>query len=307
MKRILISIITLLTFNGIAQQFPEFSQYLQNDYLLNPAQAGTKDYAPVCLSTRIQWMNFQNAPSSQLGSIHGSVTKNIGLGLGIINHTAGATKMTSASFAYSYRIQLKEKTGLSFGIAPMFTQHALNKDKLTLDNANDLTFNRINTRTMVVDANAGIHLFAEKYFVSVCMPQLMASKIRMGDALFTEKNRRHLVVTGAYEIPVNEKWSVSPGAVIKTQGKGAPLQWDINAKATYDNFIWGGLIYRGSTGKMLNESAILFLGLTKANFAFGYSFDYSFGAIRTFNGGSHEIFLGYRINCKGEKIVAKEQ
>jgi type IX secretion system PorP/SprF family membrane protein len=306
MKRILSLTLSVLSLGAIAQQLPEFSQYINNDYLLNPAIAGTKDYAPVTVSARMQWVGFNNAPNTQIASIHGALNKNVGLGFSVINAIAGPTSSTSIQLAYSYRIKLSEKTKLSFGIAPMLIQQSLQKDKMTLDDQNDNTFNRISGKTMVADLNAGVYLYGNKYFISLSVPQLMENKVRLGDALFTEKLKRHYVLYGGYDIKVKEKFVLTPSVLIKAIEGGAPIQFDVNFKATYNKFIWLGLSYRGSTSQNFNETAVASLGVMKYNFVFGYAFDYSLSNISTYSSGSHEVFLTYRITCKKKEAVAKE-
>jgi len=46
------------------QQVYQFSQYLQNLYILNPATAGIIDYMEVNLSYRKQWMGINNSPTT---------------------------------------------------------------------------------------------------------------------------------------------------------------------------------------------------------------------------------------------------
>src|SRR4051812_32511326 len=122
MKNIIAIAFGFMGLSAVAQQLPEMSQYLNNDFLLNPAIAGTKAYAPATIGYRVQWLNFTDQPTTQIGSIHGSMNKNVGIGLAIVNAVAGPTSMTSAQFAYSYKIKLNEKLKLSFGLAPMLIQ-----------------------------------------------------------------------------------------------------------------------------------------------------------------------------------------
>ena len=41
-----------------AQQFPMYTQYVFNEYIINPAVAGTVDGTPIRLSYRNQWSGF---------------------------------------------------------------------------------------------------------------------------------------------------------------------------------------------------------------------------------------------------------
>lgn len=281
-----------------AQQLPLFSQYLNNDFLLNPAVSGTKSYAPASVSARMQWAGFSGTPASQTGSIHGALNPHVGLGLALINHSAGATKMNSAQFAYAYRIKLTGKIRMSFGLAPMLIQHAISKDKLTLEDANDNTFNRLSGRTTIADMHAGVYAYAAKWTASISVPQLFESRYRLGDDLFQERLRRHYLVYGSYDFSCKEKFVITPSVLMKAMEGGAPLQFDINLKASYNQLFWAGLSYRAASSQSFNEAAVVFVGVQKFNFAFGYAFDYSFSAIRSYSAGSHEVFLTYRIPCK---------
>lgn len=291
----------LLFFTGVsfAQQLPQFSQYFQNELLLNPAVAGTKQYIPVALTHRMQWAGFKNAPTSQLLSIHGSVNDKMGLGLLLTNHETGPTNLISAQFAYSYHLKINDSTKLSFGVAPMIMQYALNKDKIMLDEKNDNTFNRISGKTMVADVNAGIYLYGKNYVAGFSAPQLMENKLRMGDDLFTERLQRHYLFYGAYEYKVNATYTLIPSLLFKTvKSASPPSQLDVSMKASYKQFLWGGLSYRWDLSKKMNNACVVFLGVSKLNFSFGYSFDYNIGSITLAGTGSHELFLSYNIYRK---------
>lgn len=298
MKKILISSFVLFAFVASAQEIPLFSQYLNNDFILNPAISGTKEYAPASISARTQWANFKGAPATQIGSIHGAMTKNVGIGAAVMNFTAGPTKMNSVQFAYAYRFKVSDKMKLSFGVAPMIIQQSLSKDKLTLDEANDNTINRISGKTMVADVNAGIYAYTNKFFISFSVPQLMANKLRVGDDFSTEHLKRHYILYSGYDVKLKEKYTITPSVLIKAIEGGAPVQVDVNVKAMYNNLCWIGLSYRGSSSKSLNEAAVAFVGVQKFNFVFGYAYDYGFSSMRTYSMGSHEVFLTYRIPCK---------
>ena len=278
MKKIIFALAVAFSLLANAQQLPELSMYLQNDFILNPAIAGTKNYIPFSISHRSQWVNFNNSPTTQVASIHGGVNEKVGIGLSLINHEAGPTGMMSAQFSYAYHLKLNDKIKFSFGLAPMIIQHSLNKSKLVLDEQNDNTFNRINGKTLVADLNAGIYVYSEKYFVGISVPQLAGNKLRMGDELFKERLKRYYLLHAGYDYPVNEKYTLTPSILLKVIETGAPAQTDVNIKATYNKLIWGGLTYRFSTSSYFNEAAIISIGMQSS--------------------GSHELFISYHIRSK---------
>lgn len=282
-----------------AQQLPQFSQYFQNELLLNPAVAGTKQYIPVAFTHRMQWANFKEAPTSQLFSIHGAVNDKMGLGLLLTNHETGPTHQVSAQFSYAYQLKINDSTKLSFGVAPMIMQYSLEKDKIMLDDKNDNTFNRISGKTLVADVNAGVYLYGKNYAVGFAAPQLMENKLRMGDELFTERLQRHYLIFASYTHKLNTAYAFTPSVLFKTvKSASPPSQLDATMKVSYKQFLWAGASYRWDISKKMSNACVAFFGVSQLNFSFGYSFDYNLGLASQFGNGSHELFFSYNITRK---------
>ena len=60
-KIILVFVLFLFTQESKSQQLPIFSQYMFNDYVINPGVAGTLDYIPLRMTYRNQWTGFTGA------------------------------------------------------------------------------------------------------------------------------------------------------------------------------------------------------------------------------------------------------
>ena len=63
----------LITSDALAQQLPLYSQYMQNNFVLNPAIAGTTENAPFRAVIRNQWTGMEGAPKTQTLSFHNSI------------------------------------------------------------------------------------------------------------------------------------------------------------------------------------------------------------------------------------------
>jgi type IX secretion system PorP/SprF family membrane protein len=297
MKKILFLVFCLTAIFARGQQIPQSSLYFINDFALNPAIAGSKSYMPILLSHRTQWANFKNAPSTQTFSVHGNLNQQ-GAGIHVVNTLTGPTGILSAQVAYSYQIKLNESNKLSFGIAPQFIQYSLAKEKLKLDESNDLTFNRSNARTNIFDASSGLYLQGKKYSLGLSAAQLLGSRFRKGDDLIKERLRRHFVLTANYDFTITDKICLSPIVMAKALESGAPYQLDANLKISFSDVFWTGLGYRASISEFPGDAAIIFMGIQKSSFVFAYGFDYSFSSMMPFTFGSHEVLLSYRFNKK---------
>lgn len=58
-----------------AQQRPYYTQYIMNNYIINPAVAGIENYWDVKASHRMQWVGLQDAPVTTYITAHGRLKK----------------------------------------------------------------------------------------------------------------------------------------------------------------------------------------------------------------------------------------
>ena len=63
-------IFVLLVQTTVAQQKPHYTQYILNNYILNPALSGIENYTDVKLSGRRQWVGLEGAPQTFYFSVH---------------------------------------------------------------------------------------------------------------------------------------------------------------------------------------------------------------------------------------------
>ena len=84
-----VSIFTVSMLYG--QQLPQLTQFMINDYAINPAIAGMNDYYQIKTSVRNQWVGIEDAPKTTLLSIYGKSNDHVGLGGLVFNDQAGPT------------------------------------------------------------------------------------------------------------------------------------------------------------------------------------------------------------------------
>ncbi|HCQ76363.1 MAG TPA: hypothetical protein DIV44_06090, partial [Leeuwenhoekiella sp.] len=95
MKLSLIKISLLMVFLlsyslGIAQQDPQYTQYMYNPLVINPAYAGNRGVTSILLLHRSQWVGLDGAPSTQNLSVHSPIgLGKVGLGFSLVNDVLG--------------------------------------------------------------------------------------------------------------------------------------------------------------------------------------------------------------------------
>ncbi|MEL6919392.1 MAG: PorP/SprF family type IX secretion system membrane protein, partial [Bacteroidota bacterium] len=88
---ILVLILLGLSFEVSAQQDPQYTQYMYNTQVVNPAYAGSRDALSFGLLGRTQWVNFEGAPKTGTFTINTPIgaLENMGLGLSIVHDELG--------------------------------------------------------------------------------------------------------------------------------------------------------------------------------------------------------------------------
>ncbi len=291
MKKPLIPIIMLLLapLVGLAQQFPVVSQYNWDQYLVNPAAAGSTDYAPITLMIRKMWVGVDDSPSIQTLSSNIMVADRMGAGLKLFNFSQGPLRNTGFEMTYAYHIPLSENgPTLSFGLTGSFYQYYLAKDELNMEDPTDPVLLG-DTKKFVPDADFGTLLYGENYFVGLTVASLFQGKINLGnEGVSQQKKVRHYYLNGGYRFEVNDNISLQPAMMMKLIEAGV-FQADIQMTAIFSKMIHFGLMYR--TG----DAVGIQVGYQNDNLIFGYNYDIAVSDIRTQTSGSHEIVFIYKL------------
>src|SRR6476469_602047 len=89
-----------------AQQDAQYSQYMFNSLVINPAYAGYKEAFNLSLLHRDQWQSVPGAPTTQSLVIDGTLASDkIGIGLSVVNDKLGIQNHFNAYANISYRLK----------------------------------------------------------------------------------------------------------------------------------------------------------------------------------------------------------
>jgi len=297
MKRIA-TVISMLAFSlmSSAQQELQISQYMFNGLFLNPAYAGTHPYWSGTILHRSQWLNFPGAPKTNLLAVDGQLKdKRMGLGFMVTNDNIGLNKINEISGAYSYRIKLGQKDGqLAFGLRAGIRNQVFNASDATPTEAGDPLYNS-NQSTWTPKFDFGLYYYQERAYLGLSIPNVVAFDARKKDNSDAGL-RRHYYLNGGYVLKLSNTVDFKPSFLVKYE-PSAPVSMDLNAHFLFNQRFWLGVSYRHKAA---------FVGMIEfavtPNLRAGYAYDYTTTAIRTFQGGSHEIMLSYDFVQKLVKI-----
>jgi len=321
MKKIVFIAAGLLCVYAVcAQQRPHYTQYVLNNYILNPALSGIENYTDLKLSARDQWIGFEGKPQTFYLSVHAPIGKkdyktsatsyNVpgenprgtnywqnytasephhGVGFSMVNDITGNYNVFTADISYAYHLGLSPTVNLAAGFSGGISKVNYNRAKSTPavygdpgigSNGNILYKTR-------PDLNAGLWLYSGDYFIGLSAQQIIPQKVAFVNDSLGLKLLPHLFGTAGYRFLLNDDVNMIPSVMVKGTS-GAPTQVDFNIKFQYLDLLWLGGGYRFGNG----YSAML--GVNVGNtFNVGYAYDFTTTAIGTASRGTHEIVIGF--------------
>ena len=306
MKNILALFFTIV-FGSIAfaQQLPQLTQYMINNYAVNPAIAGMHDYYQVNTTIRNQWVGINDAPRTTILSIYGKKNENVGFGGLIYNDQVGPTGRLGGSMSYTYHLNLSSTVKAAFALAGGFSQLKISASALNPEEPDNAVQGDI--VRLVPDATFGFNTYGKNWYAGLSIPQLLSFNPNLYDENFHEnfdkesegKLVRHYYIIGAYKHHFDPFWAVEPSVLLKSIGSST--QFDLGVKGMYDDRMWLGAGYRTGSGDIT-----CLLGYTiSERYVFGYSYDLSTDPLSTASSGSHEFMLGIKFIKNREADIMK--
>lgn len=319
----------LLSLCGNGQQQPHYSQYMLNQYILNPALTGIENYTDIKVSHRHQWVGIDGAPVTTYLTAHMPLGKedfrtsstgfhipgenprgkaywesytaaepHHGIGLQMINDKTGPLNRFSGYLTYAYHIGISAKTSLAAGFGAGVSNLRLNTNKLDfgiVTPVDPAVFENQSLNYFKPDFNAGIYLYSADYFLGLSAQQIIPQKIKFSDNEVTPSEGKlvpHLFATAGYRFLLSDEFNLLPSVMLKYI-RPLPVQADLNAKLQYLDLLWCGLSYRTGEG----FAAMLGLNISNA-INVGYAYDYTTTKLNTVSKGTHELMIGFIIGNK---------
>ncbi len=325
-KRVFVVVGSLACLQAAAQQRPYYTQYIMNNYIINPAVAGIENYWDVKVSHRMQWVGLQDAPVTTYLTVHGPLQKSDyaretatsfhangsnprgeaywqdytsaephhGIGFTIVNDRTGPLNRFAGFGTYAYHMGIGPRTSLSGGISVGFTNMSLDASKLNFGNttvdpavAGSGVINQIKP-----DISAGLWLYSADYFLGLSAQQIIPQPITYSNNTVSVQEGQlvpHIYLSAGYRFQLSENLSVLPSTLVRYTNP-LPLGFDLNVKLQYQDLLWGGASYRYQDG------FAVMAGLNISNkFNIGYSYDMQTSNLNTVSKGTHEILVGFTI------------
>jgi type IX secretion system PorP/SprF family membrane protein len=328
MKRFLFLCVAILT--GVqftyAQQRPQYTQYVFNSFLLNPAVAGIENYVDLKAGYRSQWTGLDGAPvtsyltiNAPLGSgfLQGDATAmpagagenpfsrsytqdymaaepHHGVGFTVVSDRTGPISQTNMDFSYAYHLGLTDRLNLAVGVSAGLNHISLNTAEITLENPLDPAISNGNNSQWKPDLSVGMWAYSANYYFGASVQQLLKQNLYFNTTSSVTQSQTvpHYFFTAGIKLPVSEDVALLPSVLVKVI-QPVPTTFDVNLKMAFQDIFWLGGSYRK------DDSFGALAGINvSSSINIGYSYDFTTSALKTVSNGTHEIVIGILLNNK---------
>ncbi|WP_272023116.1 type IX secretion system membrane protein PorP/SprF [Olleya namhaensis] len=294
-----IGVILLLSCaNALAQQLPQFSQYMFNTIAINPAYAGSRETISIVGLHRSQWVGLAGAPTTSTVSVHSPLkNEKIGLGLSVINDELGYENFVFVYGDFSYTIELSEKTKLAFGLKAGFTHYNLDQEGFLDDPsvAIDPFFSNFTNRWNP-NIGVGAYLHQNRWYVGLSAPRILNTDYNQSaldpEVDYIALERVGYYLTGGYVFDLDENTKLKPSALVKVTN-GAPISFDLSAHVLFNEKFWLGGSYRYNRDTSTIGALADFQ--VSPQMRIGYAYEHYITDLRPFTGGTHEILIMFEV------------
>ena len=306
MKKIVSIIILLLAFNYTsAQQDSQYTQYMYNPSIVNPAYAGSRDVMSIFALYRSQWVGLEGAPQTGTFSMHTPIENSkVGLGVSLFNDKIGPSNETNLAVDMSYTIDVSYQYKLAFGVKGNANLINIDYTRLDIYDPSDPRFQENIANKFSPNVGAGVYLYSDNTYVGLSAPALLQTKHfdgsvnYDGSSTFFAREQVHYYLMAGHVFDLDYNLKFKPSTMVKMT-EGAPLQVDLSANFLFNEKFTAGVAYRWSAAL----SALVGFQVSDGLFI-GYAYDAETTKLANYNSGSHEIFLRFELFKKFDKITS---
>jgi type IX secretion system PorP/SprF family membrane protein len=298
MKHLYIAIFLLGAFFSqdiTAQQDPQYTQYMYNMNVVNPAYAGNKEVLSFTALYRQQYSGLNGGPETFTFSAHSPVNDRIGLGLSAIKDELGPVEETNVFVDFSYTIPVGKSLDLAFGLKAGATFHNVGLTDLELQDPNDPFFSE-NIDNTYPNVGAGAFLYSDNFYLGLSVPNLLNSVHLDENGLKYGNEVNHYFATAGYVFNVSDNFKLKPSVLVKS-AFDAPVSFDGNLNALFYDKFELGVSYR------LDDSFSGLVGFQVTDaIRIGYAYDRVTSDIKTVADSSHEVILTFDLFFKKKAL-----
>ncbi len=296
-----------------AQVDAAFSHFWVGKGYYNPAVAGELNAINMTLGSRMQWVDFRNAPMNFYLTVDAPfklLGQRVGLGVKAEFERIGLYTNTRIGGQIAYKRRFGKNKMLSIGIQPgVFSQTLRGREAIVPagdeNQSHDDAIPETDISGTAFDANVGVFFSDLHYWAGVSVTHVTSPKIELKknrDAVqyneFKVSRGYNFMVGG--NIPINNTlFDIQPSGMFFMEQKAWTAQ--VATMVRYNRMLNVGVGYRWK------DAVTAFIGVNLKNAYIGYAYDYPVSALSKVTFGSHEVFVTYNVKLDNKEKNKNKQ
>lgn len=290
MKKLIHSILIFSIATSLFAQDTDIDgQYIFDQYMINPAAAGSKPYEPFALSFKKLWAGVDESPITYSFLTHRPLNDRMSVGAQLYGYEIGPTSKLGMGLSYAYSVPIVvDKAKLSFGLSFLLYQYGLQKDGLLVEDPSDPLIQGGNENSMLIDANFGTYFETKEIYAGFVIPQMVSHNVDSVAGIVGRFQLRSLYLHGGYRYKINRDNLIEPSLLAKASF-GGEYQIDLNVLYKLKEQFIIGLNYKSM------ESLGIIIGIELPYLYAAYFYDFGTSNIARYSNGSHELIIAYKL------------
>ena len=286
MRAIGVLILLCLSLKIGAQNRVNYSQYMHNHQIFNPAFVEESKNLGGSILYRNQWMGIEGTPSTFIGDVYYGF-RNHNFNVQFLYDKITVFKHLEAGASYSYSLKLGRNTKMAFGLKATYNQQTANYGALSYFDGGDPSLSGT-IRKIGVNFGAGMFVRSKHWHVGLGAPYIFNNNnVDATSTMFGDLTYQHFFLSGGYRFIDDDYFQFYPTTMVKWT-KGSPLSASLDLNFLFRQKFWGSAGYRIDNTVVLSAGLVLW-----KDFKIIYSYDLGLGKVNRFGGMTHELSLGY--------------
>ena len=303
------ALMAVVAIGAHAQTDAAFSHFWTGQTYYNPAVAGELNAIRLSLGSRMQWVDFSNAPMTFYFTAdmpYRFLEQRVGVGVKAEFERIGLYTNTRIGAQLAWKRKIG-KGYFSAGIQPgVYSQTFRGSDARAPETgAVDDAIPSYDVSGTVFDANAGVYYTHPRYWVGFSVTHLTSPSIELKQNRESQEifefnvNRSYYFMAGG-NIPINNTlFEIQPSGMFAASKNVWTAQ--VATRVRYNRMLSLGAGYRWK------DAVTAFIGVDLKDAYIGYAYDYPVSAISKATFGSHEVFVTYRVKLDANEKNKNKQ
>jgi type IX secretion system PorP/SprF family membrane protein len=289
-------------FYGNSQQFPLYTQYMFNPYMVNPSALATARKSELNLFYRQQWTGIEDGPQTIQVDYQHALDNRMALGVNIYNDESILLSNISTMATFGYKVPLAKDHILGFGLSAGFLSSRLKVEDIADVDSSDPVILNNSSNSFAFNGAFGVNYTYRNFIIGGSFIRLFDNKNYSADSVdnlaFSQLKDR--IVFAGYTFHLSETFNLQPNFSYRFTADNLNF-YEASAIFSYKEMISLGGGYRENFG----PTAIVRVAIKDLQIGFAYDFPSTKASVST--GGTNEIQLKWRFGKVMDRPAKKEK